>query len=138
MLEISRLIFDSGLLVLIWMVQLIVYPSFLFFNNLESLYKWHETYTKRIAVVVIPLMFGQLITIGLQVFTEQDFYTLTSSGLVFLVWASTFLQFVPLHTNISHKRNIDSSLKQLKHKNWIRTVLWTLLFGLTLYSIFDI
>lgn len=134
MLETARLIFDSGLLVLIWMVQLIVYPSFLYFNKLDSLYKWHETYTKRIAVIVIPLMFGQLITIVLQVFTMQDLYTLASSGLVFLVWASTFLQFVPLHANISHKRSVESTLKQLKNKNWIRTVLWTLLFGITLYS----
>ena len=138
MLETARLVFDSGLLVLIWMVQLIVYPSFLYYKNLGTLYEWHETYTKRIAMVVIPLMLGQLITTTLQVIATQNFYTLTSSGLVLLVWASTFLQFVPLHANIANKRNIERTLRQLKQKNWIRTALWSLLFILSLYAMLGV
>ncbi len=138
MLETARLVFDFGLMVLIWMVQLIVYPSFLYYKNLGTFYNWHETYTKRIAIIVIPLMFGQLITTILQVVVTQNFYTLTSSGLVLLVWASTFLQFVPLHANIGNKRNIEPTLRQLKQKNWIRTALWSLLFVLSLYTMLGV
>ena len=133
MLDTLRLISDSGLLVLIWMVQLIVYPSFAYYNQ-ENLYKWHSVYTGRIAVIVIPMMFGQLITTGIQVFLEQNFYTISSSVLVVAVWISTFTQFVPLHRNISKKQEINNSIKKLVSKNWIRTFLWSLLFILTLYS----
>ncbi len=132
MLETVRLICDSALLVLIWMVQLIVYPSFSFYKVID-LYKWHETYTKRISVIVIPLMFGQSITVGIQVFLKQDFYTVTSSVLVIMVWLSTFLQFVPLHRNISKKVKVEESVEKLKLKNGLRTALWSCLFLLTIY-----
>lgn len=132
MLETVRLICDAGLLVLIWMVQLIIYPSFSYYK-LENLYKWHTTYTKRIAVIVIPLMVGQLITVTLQVIEKQDEYTFSSSLLVLFVWLSTFIQFVPLHTNIGREINVVASIKKLKIQNWLRTFLWTLLFGLTFY-----
>ena len=74
MLETIRLICDSGLLILIWMVQLVIYPSFSYYKQ-EDLFKWHETYTKRIAVIVIPLMLGQLITSSIQIYTNLDFYS---------------------------------------------------------------
>ena len=51
MLEFFRLLFDSGLLVLILMVQLIIYPSFLRYP-LKNLITWNNIYTKRIAVIV--------------------------------------------------------------------------------------
>lgn len=132
MLETLRLIFDSGLLVLIWMVQLIVYPSFSHYK-LNDLYSWHKKYTKRIALIVIPLMLGQLITVILQVVEKKNGYTLTSSLLVLLVWLSTFIQFVPLHNNIREEHNVSASIKKLNSKNWLRTILWTLLFGLSVY-----
>ena len=56
------LLVDIGLVVLIWMVQLIVYPSFTFYSK-ENLVNWHQKYTARIAVIVIPLMFLQLILV---------------------------------------------------------------------------
>ena len=59
MIEITRLLLDFGLCILIWMVQLIVYPSFLFFSD-NNLFTWHKTYTKAIALIVMPLMLGQL------------------------------------------------------------------------------
>ena len=132
MLETIRLICDSGLLILIWMVQLVIYPSFSYYKQ-EDLFKWHETYTKRIAVIVIPLMFGQLITSSIQVYNNLDFYTITSSSLVIGVWLSTFFIFVPLHTNLSKRKEVESSIKKLKLHNWLRTVLWSLIFIVTFY-----
>lgn len=132
MLETLRLIFDSGLLVLIWIVQLIVYPSFSHYK-LNDLYRWHKTYTKRIALIVIPLMLGQLITVILQVVETHNGYTVLSSVLVLLVWLSTFRQFVPLHNNVSEEHNVAASVKKLNSRNWLRTMLWTLLFGLSVY-----
>ncbi|WP_339840322.1 hypothetical protein [uncultured Maribacter sp.] len=132
MLEKIRLICDSGLLVLIWIVQLIIYPSFSYYKH-EDLYHWHETYIKRIAIIVIPLMFGQLIATGLQVYYNQDFYTLASALLVIGVWVITFTVFVPLHKNISNKNSVQLSIEKLKLHNWLRTILWSLIFLLTFY-----
>lgn len=132
MLETIRLICDSGLIILIWIVQLIIYPSFSYYKH-EDLFKWHKTYTKRIAIIVIPLMFGQLLATSLQLYLNQDFYTITSSLLVICVWLSTFLQFVPLHSNINNRNDVEVSIKKLKLHNWLRTVLWSFIFIVTCY-----
>jgi hypothetical protein len=58
--NIIKLLFDAGLFVLIWMVQLMVYPSFLYYEK-QNLVKWHNHYVKGLAIIVIPIMFGQLI-----------------------------------------------------------------------------
>lgn len=132
MLETIRLICDTGLFVLIWIVQLIIYPSFSYYKH-DDLFKWHDIYTKRIAVIVIPLMVGQLITSSIQVYSNPYFYTITSSLLVIGVWLSTFLVFVPLHTNLSKREEVELSIKKLKLHNWLRTVLWSLIFIVTCY-----
>ncbi len=46
-LEIIRLLLDFGLVVLIWMIQGIVYPSFLDYNT-ENLAVWHRKYMNRL------------------------------------------------------------------------------------------
>jgi len=40
-----RLLFDFGLLVLIWLVQLVIYPSFLYYEQ-DNLKRWHENIRK--------------------------------------------------------------------------------------------
>ncbi len=122
-----RLLFDFGLLVLIWIVQLVIYPSFLYYQA-EDLLNWHQEYMIAISFVVIPLMFGQLVTAGLQFIKKRNLYTLVSMLLIALVWASTFLQFVPMHTAITEGDTSQELLYTLVSTNWIRTVLWTLLF----------
>ncbi len=81
MLDLIRLICDTGLFVLIWMVQLIIYPSFIFYEP-KDLYKWHSKYTKRIAFIVIPLMLGQLLTVFLQLYLQFNWYSMISVILV--------------------------------------------------------
>ena len=50
---------DFGMFVLIWLVQLIIYPV-LDEVSIEKFSKWHEIYCRRIAFVVLPLMIAQL------------------------------------------------------------------------------
>lgn len=126
-LGLFRLLFDFGLVVLIWMVQLIVYPSFQFYTA-EDLLSWHQKYTIAISFVVIPLMFGQLITATLQIIGERNLFTIGSLILIALVWLSTFIQFVPMHGSISSGNTSPELLKELVSKNWIRTILWTVIF----------
>ena len=127
MIEITRLVLDVGLLVLIWMIQLIVYPSFLFYTAKE-LIAWHKMYTKAIALIVIPLMLGQLGIIIYQVFLVQNTYTLTSIILVVFLWGITLLKFAPMHQQISEGKTHLQLQKKLVQMNWIRTIIWTILF----------
>jgi len=133
-LQVLSLLFDFGLVVLIWIVQLIIYPSFKYHNQ-ESLVKWHAKYTVRIAGVVIPLMFGQLILYLYLIFTQPDVSIYIRSGLTISAWITTFAIFVPLHNTINNRKNTEKTLSQLVSKNWIRTVIWTLLFIINLATL---
>ena len=135
MIEITRLVLDVGLLVLIWMIQLIVYPSFLFYTAKE-LIAWHKMYTKAIALIVIPLMLGQLGIAIYQVFLVQNTYTLTSIVLVVFLWGITLLKFAPMHQQISEGNTHVQLLKKLVQNNWIRTLIWTILCAMSVTSVF--
>ena len=127
-----RLLLDFGLLVLIWIVQRIIYPSFLYVEP-EHLVKWHKTYTTRFTFIVLPLMLGQLSISIYQLVLGANVYTISSFIIIVLLWLSTFLQFVPVHAEISKGNVNQKMLNSLVKKNWIRTILWTLLCA---YSIF--
>ena len=129
-IAVLRLLFDVGLLVLIWIVQRIVYPSFLHYDA-TNLIKWHRQYTSRFTFIVMPLMLGQLGISIYQLIMEINLYTVLSLIIIILIWLSTFLQFVPIHAKISNGNVTQKMLDSLIKKNWIRTFLWTALF---LYS----
>ncbi len=126
-IDVLRLLFDFGLVVLIWIVQLIIYPSFLFYQK-KDLLRWHDQYTSKIAMIVIPLMIGQFMTSSIQVAQQQTVYSIASSILIILVWILTFSQFVPMHKKITAGDITEIHLRQLVTCNWSRTILWTVVF----------
>ncbi|MDN3643763.1 hypothetical protein QWY87_13685 [Lutimonas halocynthiae] len=129
-IAILRLLFDFGLLVLVWIVQRIVYPGFLHYNS-KNLINWHKVYTSRLTFIVMPLMLGQLGISIYQLIMEINLYTVLSIIIIIVIWVSTFTQFVPIHAQISKGKANQKMLDSLVKKNWIRTFLWTILF---LYS----
>ena len=135
-LQISLLV-DIGLVVLIWMVQLIVYPSFTYYNP-KNLIEWHQKYTTGIAVVVIPLMLTQLVLAVVAVFYQPNFTAIFTLLIVLFLWIFTFLSFAPLHFKISEGVHNQKLLQLLIRRNWIRTFLWSslFLFHLILYIYF--
>lgn len=132
-LFVYRLLFDFGLVVLIWMVQLIIYPSFQFYPN-SNLLEWHLMYTKSISLIVIPLMLGQLIIVAYQFLKIRNSYTIISYCGVLLVWLLTFLIFVPMHNEIGTGLISETLLQKLVEYNWFRTIIWTLLFLFNILS----
>jgi len=130
-ITILRLLFDFGLLVLIWIVQRIVYPGFLHYDA-KNLINWHKVYTSRLTLIVMPLMLGQLGISIYQLIMEIDLYTVLSLIIIIVIWVATFLQFVPIHAQISKGKASQKMLDSLVKKNWIRTFLWTVLL---LYSL---
>ncbi len=136
-LMLVKLIVDSGLLILIWLVQLVIYPGFYFYNN-ENLKVWHKIYTQRVTLVVLPLMLSQLIlSIWLLVMNVTSAYHIVDALLVVFTWLSTFIIFVPLHQKIDAQQsaNLKAFVLKLVRYNWLRTAIWSLIFVLTLYQV---
>lgn len=133
-IEIVRLTIDFGLLILIWLVQIIVYPSFEFYSSM-SLSKWHSKYTVRITYIVLPLMLAQLVVGIIHLWQIRNWYTVTTILLILALWIMTFRVFVPLHFSIDNNEYDDDVCQRLVKRNWMRTIVWTLLFVLSLLYI---
>lgn len=123
----AQLLIDFGLVILIWMTQLIVYPSFTQMNS-DNLFDWHTSYTGRISILVMPLMIGQL---GLHIYGLTQ--TLSSGQIaaflfVILAWINTFFFAVPLHNQIAGGKEISQAAKQLVSVNKWRTAFWSFVF----------
>lgn len=124
---------DFGLVVLIWLVQLIIYPSFLQVAP-ERLLDWHAKYTQRMGCIVAPIMFAQLglSIVGLwQTGTALAWLDLT---LVLSCWVLTFTLSVPLHQRIAAGESDPEILRRLVLTNWPRTLVWTFLGGLAAWE----
>jgi hypothetical protein len=125
------LLISFGLVILIWLVQLIIYPNFQYIPAAE-LIKWHKIYTPRITVVVAPLMILQLaLTIYLSFYLFSTL-NLLALGLIVLNWLLTFIYFVPLHVKIDQDNINQTSLRRLVQLNWYRTIIWSCVFFIVL------
>ena len=131
-----RTIFDFGLLVLIWIIQLIVYPGFKY-TDLTLFSQWHSQYTTLISFIVIPLMLGQVGVVGVQLLNNPNWAVWLAAVLVALIWVSTFLQAVPIHNALHISANaahadVYEHVSRLVSVNWVRTIIWTCIFALGL------
>ena len=124
-LAVSQLIVDSGLLVLIWLVQLIIYPSFRYVAD-QYFAAWHARYTSLIALVAGPMMLAQ-VGIELMHIVSQNLRWLRI-GIIAAIWISTFGLSVPCHKRLHSGRKKRVSVERLIKSNWIRTILWSILF----------
>ena len=125
-----KAIIDFGLVVLIWLVQLIIYPSFQYIDKAQ-LSVWHSKYTVLITFVVMPLMFGQVALHGLDLYRKPELMNGLQVALITVVWALTFLKAVPLHNQIQTGANLTEAIPELIKWNWPRTIIWSLIFLIT-------
>jgi hypothetical protein len=114
-----------GLLILIWLVQIIIYPGLARIPS-NDFVNYHAWYVTRITMVVLPLMIGEII-IAVAWFFLQDnlFYPIVAGGPVILVWWSTFTFQVPIHKSLQAGKD-KSKIRRLVATNWIRTVAWSI------------
>ncbi len=127
------LLVDFGMVILIWMTQLIVYPAFSFYSE-EELNDWHKRYTATISVIVIPLMSAQLLIHAYYLWVNQSMISIINAIIIALLWAITFGEAVPLHNQITRQEESLKAAKTLVHLNWYRTILWNVVFGLSLIA----
>lgn len=131
-LTVLQVMIDSGLLVLIWLVQLIIYPSFQYTEGSEFV-RWHHKYTGLISLIVSPLMLAQAAIEVVRLQKEADWLRILLIG---LIWLSTFTLSVPCHNRLHKQGKEPATLHRLITTNWIRTVLWSLLFLGTVHTVF--
>ncbi|MEN9835903.1 MAG: hypothetical protein RL011_2096 [Pseudomonadota bacterium] len=109
---------------LIWLVQLVHYPSFHLVNP-QRFQEFHDQHSSRISFIVAPLMGLELVTAILLVYERSDSYIwwLNLLGMV-LIWACTAFLSVPLHNQLTNGYDYDK-VNALVLTNWPRTLLWT-------------
>lgn len=124
-----RHLVDFGMVVLIWLVQLIIYPSFLLVRK-ELLVQWHQGYVRLMARIVGPLMVVQMAVVLIQALTISSAPAVISLILVLTCWASSFLLSIPCHKRIDEGDTGEANLKLLVRSNWPRSILWSVIFML--------
>ena len=130
-LEIHSLV-DFGMFVVLWLVQLVIYPSFLRVEPSE-LIAWHKAYTFRVFFVILPLMLGQLVIAILSVWEDPSILEWVAFTFVMVCWILTFFVSVPLHRKIEQNDITKETRQKLIMTNWPRTILWSVIFGLGLF-----
>ena len=129
--EIHSLV-DFGMCVVLWLVQLVIYPSFLRVKTSELL-AWHKAYTFRVSFVILPLMFGQLALSISSVVGDASILEWIAFAFVLVCWILTFFVSVPLHRKIEQNDTTRETRQKLITTNWPRTILWSVIFGLGLF-----
>lgn len=122
-------IIDFGLLILIWLVQLVIYPSFSKIDD-RKFSEWHSSYVNRITSVVTPLMVVQAYMHLWQMINEFGFFSAANVGLIVMVWIVTLAFSWPCHKKLKNEGFDNAIHKRLVITNWLRTFGWTLVFVL--------
>jgi hypothetical protein len=114
-----------GLLTLIWLVQIIIYPGLLRIPSKEFV-NYHTWYTIRITAIVFPLMIGEvMITVGWLILDKVTVFSAVAAFFVVFIWLSTFTLQVPIHKKLQSGKD-KTLIKRLVKTNWIRTFAWSM------------
>lgn len=122
---------NGGLVVLIWLVQIIIYPGMRGWDKARFVHQ-HRDYCRRIAFIVGPLMCSQAALALYQAIGAQNRTAIVQVLLIAVVWGVTIFVSMPLHGRLG--RGYDArALTLLINTNWLRTVGWTLICLLDLF-----
>ena len=123
---ILHLIATSVMVGVIWVIQLVHYPSF-HFVELKQYTTFQRFHMARISYVVIPAMLTELFTLILIVISmdQIDAIVLASAVLLIFIWLMTAVFFSGVHQKLTlgYDQTVVDKLVKL---NWGRTLLWTL------------
>lgn len=120
-----QIVTTFGMFGVIWVIQLVHYPAFAY-AEAGSFARLHQLHTTGISLLVVPLMLAELgAAVGLCVLPDNvQLWQWVLLGLVLLLWLSTFLLQVPLHSQLGQRLD-PQIVHKLVQTNWIRTVLWS-------------
>lgn len=133
-LQLLNVLVTGYLLGLIWLVQLIHYPGFLFVSPSHFL-DFHQRHSSVLGLLAGPAMIFELVIAMILLILDPHWISGLSLFVVMGTWISTFSLSVPLHHRLANGFDRELILR-LVSTNWIRTILWTLKAGLILSSVF--
>lgn len=123
---------------LIWLVQLVHYPTFSYVSREEFL-DFSRFHTSRISMIVLPVMLVELVTGLLMVvlaagspYRIVQFLCWLNLSVLLTIWLSTFLISVPCHNKLAEKQD-EKVIQRLVKTNWVRTILWCVKSILMIY-----
>lgn len=126
----------SILVGLIWVIQWVHYPSFIFIERTQF-HDAHMQHMRRITHIVMPLMLLEVFCVGGMIWMDRQLGLsiahIMAACLLFVVWGSTWIWQVPLHQKLAHGYD-ETCIGRLVASNWIRTVAWSARFLLLLYA----
>ena len=118
----------------IWVMQLVHYPSFKYVNESDYII-FQKFHMSNISYIVFPAMFTELITALLIFFSgEKSFFFMLSLICLFLIWVITGVLFTKFHSILQKGKDLKMIEKMIK-ANWTRTLLWTLRIIMILFVI---
>ena len=120
---------------IIWFVQIVHYPSFARVDS-ASFVPFHSHHSVAITWVVAPLMIAEtasalgFLWAPIRVQTNAQIWL--GIGLLAIIWASTFLLQVPMHSRLG--AGFDAAAwRTLVLTNWVRTIVWSARAALVTY-----
>ena len=122
----GHLIFTSIMTGVIWVIQIVHYPSFHFIEK-ELYTAFQKFHMNKISIIVIPIMLAELIT-GMMLFLDKSSkspFLIVSFVILILIWLITGVFFSKAHNELMTGYQ-ELVVNQLVVMNWIRTLLWTL------------
>ena len=122
----GHLIFTSIMTGVIWVIQIVHYPSFHFIEK-ELYTAFQKFHMNKISIIVMPIMLAELIT-GIMLFLDKSFkspFLIISIIILVLIWLITGVFFTKAHNELIAGYQ-ELVVNQLVAMNWIRTLLWTL------------
>jgi len=131
----GHLIFTSIMTGVIWVIQIVHYPSFHFIEK-ELYTAFQKFHMNKISIIVIPIMLAELIT-GMMLFLDKSSkspFLIISFVILVLIWLITGVFFSKAHNELMTGYQ-ELVVNQLVVMNWIRTLLWTLRLLLLTYWI---
>ena len=110
----------------IWVIQLVHYPSFRFTDR-EKYVSFQIFHMRNISFIVVPVMILEFLSGLLLVLYHSNHESLLriSFFLLLIIWLVTALFFAQIHQKLS-KGYDETLVRKLVSLNWIRTLLWTL------------
>lgn len=129
---IAQLLSSAMLVCLIWLIQILHYPSFYYIE--ESRFKAFSSFHQyRISFIVMPLMLIELGSGAFLLFQDDSpsvyLYNIIA---ILLIWLITFFVSIPCHMRLSRGKDRLLIAKLIK-TNWIRTILWTVKTAILLH-----
>ena len=119
-----HLISTSLMVGIIWVIQVVHYPSFHFIGNSRYI-SFQKFHMERISYIVIPIMLVESISGFLLIYYELNPILLISMVLLLSIWMLTVFFFALVHQKLVSGYQVGMVAKLVKI-NWVRTLLWTL------------